>query len=98
MTFGIQMYLVLSDHLKRSNCLVILHYLTPVTLEVEVLLEGDHPDCLLAPRGGDDGLVTAHTQRGEAPATHTHRHTAVQPGADPPTSTLNPAERRGHLW
>lgn len=41
--------------------------LATVTLEVEVLVESHHSDCLLAARGWNNGLITAHTQRGETP-------------------------------
>lgn len=42
-------------------------YLTAVTLKVEVLVKSHHSDSLLAARGWNNGLITAHTQRGEAP-------------------------------
>lgn len=41
--------------------------LTPVTLEVEVFIQSHDSDRLLASRGRNDGLVTAHTQRRETP-------------------------------
>lgn len=40
-------------------------YLTAVTLEVEVFVEGHHSDSFLAARGRNDGFITAHTQRRE---------------------------------
>lgn len=44
-----------------------MSYLTTVTLKVEVLVQSDHSDCLLASCGWNDGFITAHTQRGETP-------------------------------
>lgn len=41
--------------------------LTTVTLEMEVLVKSHNSDCLLAAWGWNDGLIAAHTQRGEAP-------------------------------
>lgn len=41
--------------------------LAAVTLEMEVLVESHHSDGLLAARSWNDGLITAHTQRGETP-------------------------------
>lgn len=50
------------------DCVFVqMSYLTTVTLEVEVLVQGHDSDCLLAARCWHDGLVTAHTQRGETP-------------------------------
>lgn len=49
------------------RCCVKMSYLTTVTLEVEVLVESHHSDCLLAARGWNNGFITAHTQRGETP-------------------------------
>lgn len=47
---------------KRASAI-----LTAVTLEVEVLVESHHSDCLFAAWCWNDGLITAHTQRGETP-------------------------------
>lgn len=41
--------------------------LATVTLEMEVLVESHHSDCLFAAWSWNNGLVTAHTQRGETP-------------------------------
>lgn len=41
--------------------------LTTVTLEVEVLVESHHSDCLLAAWGRNNGLIAAHAQGGETP-------------------------------
>lgn len=46
-----------------------MSYLATVTLEVEVLVESHHSDCLFAAWGRNNGLITAHTQRGETPGT-----------------------------
>lgn len=54
-----------------------MSYLTTVTLEVEVLIESHHSDSFLTAWGWNDGLITAHTQRGEAPG----RNVLSQPNA-----------------
>lgn len=54
-----------------------MSYLTTVTLEVEVLIESHHSDCLLTAWGWNDGVITAHTQRGELPG----RNILSQPNA-----------------
>lgn len=43
-------------------------YLTAVTLEVEVFIEGHHSDRFLTAGVGNDGFITAHTQRRETSA------------------------------
>lgn len=45
-----------------------MSYFTTVTLEVKVLFQSHNSDRLLAARGRNDGLIAAHTQRGETPA------------------------------
>ena len=59
-----------------------MSHLATVTLEMEVLVESHHSDCLFAAWSWNNGLVTAHTQRGETPeierwkdALQSHSHT-----------------------
>lgn len=52
-------------HLFRGYIDSLTAYLTAVTLQVEVFVEGHHSDRFLAPWGWNNGFIAAHTQRRE---------------------------------